>query len=97
MQRQPEPDMVFVTYKWLIVTTLSSFAILVTVIGILSGVITAALASKVNQELYTSQYRNLCTDLDEIKLSVCNNAKLLEKFNQNQLLVLRALKIEPVR
>jgi hypothetical protein len=48
-------------------------------------------------ELYNTQYRSVCNDIDEIKSIVIGNAKDLQKFNTNQILVMRALKIDPAK
>jgi hypothetical protein len=86
----------YVTYKWLIGSILSSFGILVAIIGIVSSILMGMLNSKVNLELYNVQHRALCTDIDAIKSVVDSNAKQMTVFNANQVLVLRALKIEPI-
>ncbi len=87
----------YVTYKWLIGSILSMLAIVVTVIGIVFGILQASLSTKVSMELYQAEHKILCSDIDEIKKVVDNNAKLLDYFSRNQLLVLRALKIDPVQ
>ena len=87
----------FVTYKWLIATALTMMGIVILVITALSVSITAGLNSKVNSELYNANYKNLCTDIDDIKRLVEINQKMMNQFNSNQLLVMRALKIEPVK
>jgi len=89
-------DRGFVTYKWLIGSVLSSLGIVVMIIGIVFGILRSSLESKVSIEVYAAQHKTLCTDIDDIKRVVDNNAKLLDYFSRNQLLVLRALKIEPV-
>jgi hypothetical protein len=86
----------YVSYKWLIGTVLSSFGILVAIIGIVASVLLGMLSSKVNLELYNVQHRALCTDIDDIKRVGESNSKQMTVFNANLILVLRALKIEPV-
>ena len=87
----------FVTYKWLIATALTMMGIVILVITALSVSITAGLNNKVNSELYNANYKTLCTDIDDIKKTVEANQKSMVQFNSNQILVMRALKIEPVK
>jgi hypothetical protein len=88
---------VYVTYKWLIGTSLSTLGIVVAIIGIFYGMLSNTLNTKVNIELYNTQYKSVCGDIDEIKKIVTGNATDLQKFNTNQILVMRALKIEPAK
>ena len=85
----------YVTFKWLIGTSLSILGIVVAVIGIFYGMLSSTLNTKVNMELYNTQYKTVCNDVDDIKKIVTSNALDLQKFNTNQILVMRALKIEP--
>ena len=87
----------FVTYKWLIATALTMMGIVILVVSALSISITASINSKVNSELYNANYKVLCSDVDEIKRTVEANQKSMIQFNANQILVMRALKIEPVK
>ncbi len=86
----------YVTYKWLIGSILSTFVLMVSILGIMFGVLSSALSSKVNLDLYQVQQRELRLNIDEVKTVVNDNAKALNRFEQNQLLVLRHLKIPPV-
>jgi hypothetical protein len=92
-----ESEEKYVTFKWLIGTSLSTLGIVVAIIGIFYGMLSNTLNTKVNMELYNTQYRSVCNDIDEIKSIVIGNAKDLQKFNTNQILVMRALKIEPAK
>jgi hypothetical protein len=87
----------YVTFKWLIGTSLSTLGIVVGIIGIFYGMLSGALNTKVSMELYNTQYKSVCSDIDEIKKIVTSNATDLQKFNTNQILVMRALKIEPAK
>ena len=87
----------YVTFKWLIGTLLSTLGIMVGIIGIFYGMLSGALNTKVSMELYNTQYKSVCSDIDEIKKIVTSNATDLQKFNTNQILVMRALKIEPAK
>lgn len=87
----------FVTYKWLIATVISVLGLMVGLIVVLIGSVNANMGNKVNMELYNAQYRSQCETIDSIKGTVDANGKMMERFNQNQVLVMRALKIEPVR
>lgn len=86
-----------VTFKWLIGTSLSTLAIVVTLFGIMSAYFTNVLQSKVNLDLYASQHKVLCSDIEDIKRVVESNQKTMYRMDANQILVLRALKIDPVR
>ena len=87
----------FVTYKWLIGTMLSTLGICLVFIGIISQFSSKAIDLKLNKELYDRDYGSLCSSISDIQKTVDSNQKLLEKFNQNQVLVLRHLRIEPVK
>lgn len=87
----------FVTFKWLIATMISTLAIAVSVIAIVSNLTTKTLDAKVNKEAYAIQYNSLCNDLDQIKTDLKANGQKIDIQGRNQELVLRALKIEPVR
>ena len=87
----------YVTFKWLIGTSLSTLGIMVGIIGIFYGILSNTLNTKVSMELYNTQYKSVCSDIDEIKKIVTSNASDLQKFNTNQTLLMRALKIEPAR
>ncbi len=94
---EPVENENFVTYKWLIGTMLSTLVICLTFIGITAGILSKALDSKVNKEVSSIQYSILSHDLQAIKDVVRLNAESLNKFSRNQELVLRALRIEPVK
>jgi hypothetical protein len=87
----------FVTYKWLIGTSLSTLGIVIAILGLFYGMMRDTINSKVNLEVYNNQYKSVCSDIDEIKSIVTRNAEQLGKFSTNQILVMRALKIEPVK
>ena len=87
----------FVTYKWLIATTISMLAVIIIVISSLASIISNNMSGKVNMELYTSQHQALCTDLDEIKKATDDHKKSMTAMSTNLLLLMRALKIEPVK
>ncbi len=86
-------DQKYVTYKSLFIS-LGSMA---GVILIIFGLYVNHMDKKVSKEVYDKDYGRMCSDIDEIKTTVTNNADTLTKFGKNQELVLRALKIEPVR
>ena len=87
----------YVTFKWLIGTMLATLAICVSFIGVVSGLTSASLDNKVNKEVYSVQYQNLCGDMNEIKKDLKANGANIDKVARNQELVLRALKIEPAK
>jgi hypothetical protein len=87
----------FVTYKQLFISSLGTIGIVVALLGLFYGMTRDVLNAKVNQEVYTIQYKTVCNDIDEIKQIVKENAGALTKFATNQMLVMRALKIEPAK
>ncbi len=86
----------YVTFKWLIGTALATLGIAVSLIGIVSMLLLGSLGSKVNLELYNSQHKELCSDVEEIKSGNKDNAALMTNISTNLVLVMRSLKIEPV-
>jgi hypothetical protein len=80
---------VYVTYKWLIVQTIAVLILLIPIVFII-------VSSKVDKELYRVEHAQLCVDIGSIKTTVDINQKELTSIGKNQLLVLRALKIQPV-
>jgi hypothetical protein len=87
----------YVTYKQAFISGLAIIAICLSVVGLVFSILSRSLDMKVNTELYRQAQTSLCSDVDTIKTTVDLNAKELVKQGKNQLLVLRALKIEPVR
>lgn len=86
-------DQKYVTYK-------SLFLSLGTVCGIILiifGLYVNHMDKKVSKEVYDRDYGRMCKDINEIKETVKSNADTLGKFGKNQELVLRHLKIEPVK
>jgi hypothetical protein len=83
----------YVTYKSLIASLASMFGIVILIFGLYI----AHSEKKVNKELYDRDYRSLCTDVEKIKETVESNQRDLNRVARNQELVLRALKIEPVK
>lgn len=87
----------YVTYKWLITTMLATLAIAVSIIALVTTMTTRMLDLKVNKEVADLQYRGLCEDMTQIKQDQRNTAASIDKVSRNMELVLRALKIEPVK
>jgi hypothetical protein len=87
----------YVTYKQLFIASGGLLAIMISILGLFYAMNKDILNSKVNQEVYSIQYKSVCSDIDEIKKIVTENASQLGKFSVNQILVMRALKIEPAK
>ncbi len=83
----------YVTYKSLFI----SLGSVCMVILIIFGLYVNHMDKKVNKELYDRDYNFLSTNISSIQDIVKSNADILNKFGRNQELVLRALRIEPVR
>jgi len=83
----------YISYKGFITGLGSVIVIILTIIGLY---LTFAPA-KVNQELYNRDFGNVCADLAKIQRSVEDNGKMVDVIKRNQELVLRALKIDPVK
>lgn len=83
----------YVTYKSLFI----SLGSVCTVVLIVFGLYVNHMDKKVNKELYDRDYNFLSTNIQEINNTVKSNAEILIKFGRNQDLVLRFLKIEPVK
>ncbi len=86
-------DQKYVTYKSLFV----SLGAVCSIILIIFGLYVNHMDKKVSKEMYDKDYGRMCTDINDIKETVNSNAETLNKFGRNQELVLRYLKIEPVK
>ena len=98
----------YVTYKWLFIQAVSIIAIVMGAVYFTVGHFAKAneilISTKVSKELYDSdtrsdieRYAKLCSDLALIQKTVEDNRIELNAVSKNQLLVLRHLRIEPVK
>lgn len=87
----------FVTYKWLLASIISAMGLTLTITFFMINSFTSALDKKLDKEMYNVQHYSLCDDVTEIKNQVNANAGVMDNIRVNQELVLRALKIPPVK
>ena len=87
----------FVTYKWLLASLISAIGLTLTITFFMINAFSNQLDKKLDKEMYNIQHYALCDDVTEIKQTVIGNAAVMNNIRLNQELVLRALKISPVR
>jgi hypothetical protein len=98
----------YVTYKWLFVQAVSIIIIVMGAVYFTVGHFSRAteilVGTKLSREVYDSdtkadieRYAKLCTDLALIQKTVEDNRIELNSVSKNQLLVLRHLRIDPVK
>lgn len=59
----------YVTFRWLIGTSLTILGIVIVLIGIISSIVTKTIDTKVDSKVYISEHTTLCSDIDSIKNS----------------------------
>jgi ATP/ADP translocase len=83
----------YVTYSWLIGACGGTLVAVITIVFFTIMYFERSMEQKVDNKVFAY----FCSDLTSIKTVVDRNAIELTRQGKNQLLVLRALKIEPVR
>jgi len=87
----------YVTYRWLLASIISAMGLTLTITFFMVNAFSNQLDKKLDKEMYSIQHYALCDDVTEIKKTVIGNAAVMYNIKVNQELVLRALKILPVR
>lgn len=87
----------YVTYKWLLASIISAMGLTLTITFYMVSAFSDQLDKKLDKEMYNIQHYSLCDDVTEIKNTVVGNAAVMNNIRVNQELVLRALKIPPVK